>query len=381
MSKERFLAAVETAYEATIHPDRWPEFLVAFNRLVNGWVGQYMVWDESSQTNAVTFISDPAVHEQEKRYSEYYGAVDPRRRLLATLPEGQWLHCHEHFDSRFVAGNEFYQDFLIPMGGRFLAAAQFGMHHGLMPIVGMHRNVAQGPFDRQEREWMSRLQPHLDRAIRLHLKVHDLGLKADLMVRTLDALSYPILLLDERCRVQLTNQAADRWLVDNGLVRVASGVLHVVHPKLQCALARLILLAAAQGHGSRQGGALAVPRKEQRNGRELKPYSVLVIPLRADANLSAPWQRPLALLLVVDPDSGPPLDVPRLQALFRLTPSEASLVLAVSSTRSLEEAAQRVGISLNTAKTQLQSAFAKTGTCRQAELAKLLFSHPAVKSG
>ena len=66
--------------------------------------------------------------------------------------------------------------------------------------------------------------------------------------------------------------------------------------------------------------------------------------------------------------------------LFGLTPAEAGLVLAVASAHSLEEAARHAGISLNTAKTQLQSAFEKTGTGRQAELVKLIFSHPAVKS-
>ncbi|HTS23568.1 MAG TPA: helix-turn-helix transcriptional regulator [Casimicrobiaceae bacterium] len=378
MSEDRYLAAVDSLYEAALHPKGWPEFLVAFNGLLNGWVGQYMVWDDATRTNVLSFVSEPTLHQDEMRYSAHYGAIDPRRQLLAAQPY-QWVFCHEHFDERFVAGSEFYQDFLIPIGGRYLAAVQFGEHHGLMPIIGMHRGSSQGPFGAREHRWMTRLQPHIARAIQLHLKAYDLGLKADLTARALDALSYPIILADEHCRVRLTNRAADSWLANNGQLKIGSGVLRFAHQKCQDALVRLIFLAA-QGDGARQGGALAIPRRPNSKGQAPKPYSLLVIPLRPDAGLSASWQRSLALLVVVDPEASVPLDVSKVQALFGLTPAEAGLVLAVASTHSLEEAARHAGISLNTAKTQLQSVFEKTGTGRQAELVKLIFSHPSVKS-
>ena len=34
------------------------------------------------------------------------------------------MNCHEHFDDAFVASNAFYQEFLIPYGGRYVSGTQ-----------------------------------------------------------------------------------------------------------------------------------------------------------------------------------------------------------------------------------------------------------------
>jgi hypothetical protein len=41
------------------------------------------------------------------------------------LGEGEWANCHEHFDEAFVARSAFYQDFLIPHGGRYVSGTQW----------------------------------------------------------------------------------------------------------------------------------------------------------------------------------------------------------------------------------------------------------------
>ena len=124
--------------------------------------------------------------------------------------------------------------------------------------------------------------------------------------------------------------------------------------------------------------ALAVPRNSSSQNGALKPFSVRVIPLRADARLAVNWQRPLALLIVADPEAPAPLEPQALQTLFGLTPWEARLAVSLANGKKLEEIAQSAHVSLNTAKTQLRIAFEKTGTHRQAELVKLVLSHPPI---
>ena len=57
---------------------------------------------------------------------------------------------------------------------------------------------------------------------------------------------------------------------------------------------------------------------------------------------------------------------------FGLTMAEARTALQMTQGGSLDEMAARLGVSINTCKTQLQAAYAKTGTHRQADLLKLL---------
>jgi len=83
--------------------------------------------------------------------------------------------------------------------------------------------------------------------------------------------------------------------------------------------------------------------------------------------------------LIADPkgSAGDPSDV--LRANFGLTKSEARLVVALLSDRSLKEAAGDLGVVEATARGVLKSVFAKTGVRRQAELVRLLVQQPTAQ--
>lgn len=66
-----------------------------------------------------------------------------------------------------------------------------------------------------------------------------------------------------------------------------------------------------------------------------------------------------------------------LHELYGLTLAEAKLCNALLQESGLRGAACRLGISLNTAKTQLQAIFQKTGVPRQSELLRIFLSGPA----
>ena len=57
---------------------------------------------------------------------------------------------------------------------------------------------------------------------------------------------------------------------------------------------------------------------------------------------------------------------------FGLTPAEARLALQLVAGEALRSAAVKLGISYETARTELKNIFNKTGTCRQGELVIVL---------
>ena len=107
----------------------------------------------------------------EQAYVEHYGAIDPRREFITERGDGQWVLCHEQFDERYVSQSEFYQDFLLPVGGRYAAIANLGVIDGVMLGLGMHRRKDREPFGPREAVWLERIKPHLQRAARLHMDV------------------------------------------------------------------------------------------------------------------------------------------------------------------------------------------------------------------
>jgi DNA-binding CsgD family transcriptional regulator len=78
------------------------------------------------------------------------------------------------------------------------------------------------------------------------------------------------------------------------------------------------------------------------------------------------------VLIVRPPGAQGPLLRRQLGAQFALTSAEVRLIEVLLASRTLNEAAATIGISLNTAKTHLARVFRKTGTSNQRQLAQLI---------
>jgi DNA-binding CsgD family transcriptional regulator len=79
-----------------------------------------------------------------------------------------------------------------------------------------------------------------------------------------------------------------------------------------------------------------------------------------------------AVLFICDPDQPDDPGVDALRRAFNLTYREAEVTIAIARGHGLKAAADSMGVALTTARSQLQQAFAKTGTRQQAELASLI---------
>ncbi|HEX6610850.1 MAG TPA: helix-turn-helix transcriptional regulator [Hyphomicrobiaceae bacterium] len=79
----------------------------------------------------------------------------------------------------------------------------------------------------------------------------------------------------------------------------------------------------------------------------------------------------------LDFSSSPPEAIARL---YKLTPSELRVLLAIVQVGGVPETAEALGIADTTVKTHLHRLFGKTGAARQADLVKLIaaFSNPLV---
>jgi DNA-binding CsgD family transcriptional regulator len=105
---------------------------------------------------------------------------------------------------------------------------------------------------------------------------------------------------------------------------------------------------------------------------------VLVVPHRTGIQ----WidtLRATAILFITDPEQTVLVRSEWLRQDFGLTPAEAGFTREILKADGVQAAADRLGISLATARTHLAHVFDKTGTRRQAELVRLILqSQPAI---
>lgn len=230
------------------------------------------------------------------------------------------------------------------------------------------RTEGDPPFPAAAERLLKKLLPHhyRARALARMIRAGEDAISAARVV--LDALGAGVVIFDEGSQPLLANAAAHE-LFDrrDGLTLGEAGLQALSSADTQ-------VLRAAIAEAAAGAGPLALPIPRRSMGRH---YAVLVVPLPG-AGGGRFGVRPAAAAVVADPEGGNFLSRDMLEALYGLTPAEARLVTGLAEGKRLDEIAEQTGVSKNTLRTQLNRAFEKTGTNRQAELIRLVLSGAAL---
>lgn len=127
-------------------------------------------------------------------------------------------------------------------------------------------------------------------------------------------------------------------------------------------------MALAQGNETEPAGTMRALRPSGK-----RPFSILISPLYR-GELTLTMARSAVCIVIADPEREPDLPGEILRANYGLTPAEFRLAAKIASGKSLQQAAEELGISDKTVRSQLAVIFRKTSTARQGELVKLLLS-------
>ncbi len=189
----------------------------------------------------------------------------------------------------------------------------------------------------------------------------------------LDLFSVGILIVNAPCHLLHANAAADVILArGDGLSCTGGGRIAArSHAETQ-RLHRLVATAAspAAADPSAAAGAVRLSRAE------VRPPLLVTVSTLPPARHALPGYRPMAVLLVADPQARAAPPIAALCALYGLTPAEARLAAALATGQSLKDYATDSGIALCTARWQLQQVLAKTDTHRQSDLVRLILAGP-----
>lgn len=183
-----------------------------------------------------------------------------------------------------------------------------------------------------------------------------------------------VVLVERDGTIASANAMASALMERTGLMAVRNGRLIATsldeNRRLIDAIAHMSQLQGAEPNPAHYTSfALADPTEGQR-------ITLIVRPGPPYGPVSAPLKR-TAVVIMRDPIRPATLSARDLEQLFALTPAEARLASQLASGAGLEEAAAALGVSRNTARSQLQAIYGKTGINRQGDLVRLLLSSAA----
>lgn len=356
--QRRYDELVARCYECVLDNAAWRELLRQLVAAGGYQQGALLFWDSAGYRSQVSTIShhcDPAALEL---YNRHYCSLDPAPQLLLPRGVGDWYHDGEVLGAERIRRAPYYQEFHLPSGLRNVSCVKLsdqpdsGIYLSLLTMAGAP------PPSAGQRTLLQRLTPHLLVAARLAQRMDDMALELAKRNLLLDQHPTRVWLLDGDSRLLHANPAAER-------------LMGLAHPPLQAHFGRLhgngadtrlqaMIRQAAGKHGPPRAGWLPLA--------ELGQHGLLASPVPAEAPGNALFQRPLVLLTLLDNQPHPA----PLAELFQLTPAEQRLAELLCEGLLPKECATRLGISINTVRSQLRALFRKTGTERQAELVQLL---------
>jgi len=378
--RDHALALVGQIYDAALDPTRWSDVVRDIVEFVGGAKG--LLFAASSATGDPRVVFPFGLSESFlQRWHDAYPDDNP------------WLHGvgRSAFDDEgnVVLGTDFVSDAQCRRSaayrklakhekiGQLCTGVVFGARSvGVPPTqCSAFRSFDDERFTERERERMRVLVPHLSRALGVMFRLRRSESIVASSLAALDRLASGVLLLDERRHAIFVNHSAHRTLEERDGLFLRSA---------QFTGGRWQLLAHDAATQARVDEAIRDCLDER--ALVVRHFSRAVAVRRSSAHAQLTLQfaplpraneyaadgRPARVIVFLNDPAAGGVDAGTLARLYRLTPSESRLAVAIGRGQSLADAAKLRRTTVATARSQLASVFAKTGTTRQADLVRLL---------
>jgi DNA-binding CsgD family transcriptional regulator len=330
---------------------------------------------------------DLAVEHYERGIAAPLGTVgfDPQYREsydLEFLGENPWItQAHKlplcrAFTSQFEPSDfersDYYNLWLKPQGFRHGVGAILDKRPDRVIHLGFIRTHAHGTFSDSDAANLDRIIPHLRRAIDLSERLRVTQVESPTISSLVDHLEMAALIVDDKCRVLHMNHAA------NALMKQISCPLSVRANRLRVKNSSTVynieqaVTCSASVDMLTQTSAPPSTILVHRDGDHLPPLILKACSLRG--GVGSGTVQPKCILLIHDPTRPLPEQKSVLRLSWGLTETEASLAFAVANGERIAEYAERMGISLGTARWHLKNIQTKTGTHRMEDVVRLVHS-------
>lgn len=364
------LGLIELIYAAVSDPSQWSRLLQG---LAEAAKAHGVLLRQVNPRTAQVCFSETLGYDDRyiQAYRDYYVHLDPYRELLLSKPVGSILATDWDPGTSIQTrlNTEYFNDYDRPQDRIHVLGSTLARSEHQFTYLGLHRGARSHAFTARDRQLLQLTLPHLAQAVRLCGLLAQSRQRQTLAEAALDCLRIAVFLTDAAGRPFHLNRAAEALLSKTRALTVGATGLTLARAADNARLLQMITSAAAvtDGKGTQGGGDLLALAPDGWSALHL-----WVTPL-SRAHLDLPLHVPPTCAAVFASIPGK-VSLPwrRVAVHHGLTPAEARLAVALAEGLSLEEAAAKLKVSINTVRSQLQAVFAKTGIRRQAELTAML---------
>lgn len=383
LSSAEFASAVswigEVIDAAALSPDRWQDVCAAFQSLCPDARVLFQGHDRLA-TYAIPMAGAGWEDVDLEPYFLHFASRNPWLGLWKEMATSKVEIADALLPRRILERTEFYNDWLKPMGRADMALGIKIAHE--RDRVAFFCTHYDGRSHERTHEVMAPVMHALASRMRRALDCNRAILRGQSSTPSdgfMQNLLDPAFIVNSDCKLLAANAAADSLIGSGMLINLrARDVVSFGAPEVDARFARSVEAICAR-HPGGAGGHAEFPVALA--GARL---SVSVLPLASNLH-SLAWRGPLpyfspavtalVILRVLPPDQS---DVAvRFRARYRLTEQEARITSALRLGGSLVDISKELGVTYETARAHIKSAFSKTGTHNQRELLALLLAESA----
>ena len=357
-------------YCSVADPKPWSQFLNALSRAVNARAATLVLRQPARGDRGDLYsVNTTLALEELYRATPFPFPDDP----FAGLEDGVACGIFDRMDRDDFFRTRFYNELMKPDDNVDILAlnVEFGESYtGSLRLTRYHPNPEFGLL---EKSLLVRLYPHLRAALALYEKMRREHLENNAYIRAIDQLAFGVIIVNERGHVIRVNEMASRLMKDVPVLRVIERHLHAGTAAGEAELAQALDAVLRNGSGSEN----LVIRGETARGKPGRSLRLLLKPNQdAPGDQAAPRRGVAIFVSAEDPQRS--VSIGTFAKMYRLTRAEVALVGELLDGDSIVDAAGSLGISENTARSQLRSIFAKTGTHRQTDLIRMVLTSLAI---
>ncbi len=297
-------------------------------------------------------------------YREHFFALDP----FVNLPMGEVVTLAELIPEQKLLSSEYYQHYLQPAEVFHIIGIDTSEPDGLVARIRVSRSQHEAAFNQADKDFLSRIGPHLQQAIQIHVRLSRIESERNLYASAVDRLAVGTIILDEQGKILEANKLASQLLTQqDGIAQHQQRLLfdnRELNSEFKNLLGQLLKRGSAQKPGMAEALRVTRPSGRADLGLVIRPVPI------------SEWHEgqssPTIVVFISDPEQQSETSQQIITRLFGFTPAEATLAMHLAKGLSLAEVSAQLSISQHTARAQLKAIFAKTGVSRQAELVRLL---------